>query len=70
MLKAIFTVFTIIVFSVISYGQESIKGRIIDEKGEPIGFTSVVLLQPSDSTMKYFGVSNYEGKYEIKRIKD
>jgi hypothetical protein len=70
MLKTFTTILFIVVLSISAIAQESIKGRIIDEAGKPIGFTSVVLLHPSDSTMKYFGVSNDQGNYEIKRIKD
>jgi outer membrane beta-barrel protein/carboxypeptidase family protein len=70
MFKTLVSFFLLIAISFNTWAQESIKGRIIDRDGKPIGFTSVVLLHPNDSTMKYFGVSNDQGNYEIKRIKD
>lgn len=48
----------------------AIKGNIIDESAEPIGYASVLLLNPADSTMAFFGVTNEQGLYEIKGIRN
>ena len=57
-------------FSFYSYSQNILKGRVIDESGNPIELTTVVLLNPTDSTLKYFGVTNKEGYYQIKAVKN
>lgn len=50
--------------------SSSIKGIVKDENGTPLGYAPVVLLNPSDSTMTYFGVTNEQGVFEIKSIKN
>lgn len=57
--------------SVSSYAQvSSVRGEIIDENGSPLVSSTVVLLDPADSTMQYFGVSNTNGRFEIKNIRE
>jgi hypothetical protein len=41
-----------------------------DETGTLLGYAPVVLLNQSDSTMAYFGVSNEQGVFEIKSVKN
>jgi hypothetical protein len=48
----------------------SVKGNICDENGTPIGYAPVVLLNPSDSTLLYFGVTNDKGYFEMKGVKE
>jgi hypothetical protein len=57
---------TVNLFSQVS----SVKGNICDENGTPIGFAPVALLSPVDSTMAFFGISNEQGLFEIKGVKD
>jgi hypothetical protein len=45
------------------------KGDILDEKAVPLPSATVVLLNPSDSTMLYFAVTGNNGHFEIKNIK-
>ena len=47
----------------------AIKGNISEENSTPIGYASLVLLNPSDSTMAYYGITNEQGFFEIKGIK-
>ena len=35
----------------------------------PLGYAPVVLLFPADSTLAFFGVTNDEGKFEIKSVR-
>jgi hypothetical protein len=51
------------------FAQHSIKGRVIDENGEPLTYANVVLLDPADSTLLYFDVADKEGYYEIRNVK-
>jgi len=55
--------------SLTSLAQHTIKGRVIDENGESLSYATVTLLNPVDSTLKFFGVSNLKGIYQIKNIK-
>ena len=47
----------------------SLEGNVFAEDGAPMVFSSVVLLNPADSTMQSFGITNKEGHFEIKNIK-
>ena len=50
--------------------QQDLTGRILDNARQPIPFATVVLLHPADSVMKFFGVTNDDGIYQIRRVKD
>ena len=69
MKRTLFVLFFLI-FSSYSYYQNVLKGRVIDESGNPIELTTVVLLNHTDSTLKYFGVTNKDGYYQIKAVKN
>ena len=47
----------------------SLSGEVFNEKGEPMIYSTVVLLNPIDSTMEFFGISNQEGGFSIKNIR-
>jgi len=42
---------------------------VIDEYGEPLIYSNVVLLNPADSTLQYFDVADNNGYYQINNIK-
>jgi len=69
MFKNLIVIIAISCFSLSSFAQHFIKGKVIDEKGEPLNYATVTLLNPIDSTLKYFGVSNDKGIYQIKNVK-
>lgn len=46
-----------------------LSGDVLNESGEPMLYSTVVLLNPADSTMESFGISNQQGHFEIKNIK-
>ena len=57
-----------LVFNV--FGQISnLSGEISDEKGQAMPSATVVLLNPVDSTMVYFGISSDNGHWEVKNIR-
>jgi len=73
MLKGLrITVFSLLALSISisSFSQKTITGRLIDEKGEALSYATVALLNPGDSTLRFFGVTNTTGKYQIKSIKE
>ena len=49
--------------------SNSIKGEILNENGVALISSTVVLLNPADSTMQYFGITGTSGGFEIKGIK-
>ena len=69
-MKKILFVLFFLIFSSYSYSQNILKGRVIDESGNPLELTTVVLLNPNDSTLKHFGVTNKDGYYQIKAVKN
>lgn len=57
-------------FSLTSFSQSNtIRGEVLDEKGVPLPSSTVVLMDPADSTMQYFGITSSNGYFEIKGIK-
>ena len=52
-----------------SFAQHAIKGRVIDEAGDPLMYAQIVLLNPADSTMQYYDVADKNGHYRIINIK-
>jgi hypothetical protein len=48
----------------------SLKGNVRDENGAPLAYAPVVLLYPADSTLAFFGVTNEQGVFEIKGIRN
>jgi len=42
---------------------------VIDEQGAPLSYATVALLNPSDSTLMFFGITNTTGVYQIKNVK-
>ena len=59
-----------ILFSVQAFGQSyTISGNILEEDGSAMAFATAVLLNPSDSTLEYYGISNDDGFFEIKNIR-
>lgn len=53
-----------------SFAQVSnLNGEITDEKGGPLPSATLVLLNPADSTMEYFGITDAQGHWEIKNVR-
>lgn len=54
-----------------SYAQShSLRGKVLDEQGLPLPSATVVLLDPADTTLMYFGITSETGDWEIKSIKE
>jgi hypothetical protein len=47
----------------------SLKGELMDEKALPLAFATIALLNPADSTLAFFGISDTKGHFEIKNIR-
>ena len=46
-----------------------VKGQLFDKEDKPLVSGTVVLMNPADSTMKYFGISNKEGEFKVSGIR-
>ena len=67
-MKNIFCVF-ILLITLNSFAQQNtLKGYIFDEKGNPLIYATAVLLHPEDSTLTNYGITNAQGCFEIKNI--
>ncbi len=49
--------------------QSTLTGNLLDEEGNPLIYATAVLLNPSDSTMAYYGISDGDGTFILKNIK-
>lgn len=49
--------------------QTTLKGILVNENGDPLLYATAVLLDPSDSTMSYYGVSDENGEFLMKNVK-
>ena len=57
-------------FAVVNYAQSvTIQGILVDTLQEPLMSATVVLLNPQDSTMEYFAITNMQGHYKLKGVK-
>ncbi|OJW80936.1 MAG: hypothetical protein BGO69_19835 [Bacteroidetes bacterium 46-16] len=48
--------------------QYDLEGNIVDEKAVPLAYTTVSLLNPADSTLAFFGITNEQGLFHVKGI--
>jgi len=64
----LFTLFCFIIFNAISQNF-SIRGKVINTGNESLPGATVLLLQPSDSTMVDFALTNNNGIFEIPEVK-
>ncbi len=49
--------------------SNTLTGEILDEKGEGLGYATVALMHPADSTLAFFGITNVSGHFEIRNTK-
>jgi len=50
--------------------QRALTGTVSDEQGEALGYATVALLNPMDSILNYFGVTDNKGFFRIRNIKE
>lgn len=51
-------------------GRWSVSGTVQEQTGKPLPSATITLLDPKDSTLVTFGVSNPAGNFEIKNIRE
>lgn len=62
--KQIFT-FLVFFFSVISYAQTIITGKISDEEGKPVPSASITVEEPGKDAIMAYSISNAKGEYKV-----
>lgn len=50
--------------------QHSLTGRLFDENLNPLASGTVVLLHPTDSTLEFFAISNAQGQFQLRNIRE
>ena len=61
--------FLLLISSAVIAQQSSLNGNLITEEGNPLMYATAVLLNPLDSTMVNYAVSDEEGLFTIKNVK-
>ncbi len=57
--------------SLSAFSQTNVlQGDVLGDKGVPLASATVVLLNPTDSTMEFFGITNDKGHFELKDLKN
>lgn len=69
MSKSTVTFVLSLLFCLSGISQNTIKGIVLNEQDQPLEYATVALLNPADSILQYFGVTNTKGEYQIKGIK-
>ncbi len=67
-MKIIILISSILLSTAAFSQQTTLKGMLFGEEGDPLVYATAVLLNPDDSTMAYYGITNSEGHFEIKNI--
>lgn len=57
-------------YSVTSAQVHNLTGYIFDPTAKPVEYATVALLQPEDSTLAFFGITDATGAFTIKSVKD
>ncbi len=58
------------IFSSLAFGQsQNLIGDVLGDKGAPLNSATVVLLNPQDSTLEFFGITNEKGHFEVKSVR-
>jgi len=66
----IFLVVFVLFFGLSVSGQTySVNGNVFDEKGQPMKYSTAVLLNPQDSTLEFYAITNSQGQFELKNVK-
>ena len=68
-MKKLFALILLLSSSFTFAQQSTLKGFIVNEDGDPLIYATAVLLNPTDSTMSYYGVSDANGEFIMKNVK-
>lgn len=61
----------LICVSISSFAQKSyLSGTVIGDNKESLGYATIALLYPTDSTLAAFGITNDHGQFKVKQISE
>lgn len=69
MKKIVFALFAVLFVSS-TWAQNTVTGTIESKTGTKLAYATVTLLFPEDSTLAYFDITDMDGRFEIKDVKD
>ncbi len=68
-MKLFYTTLLLCVISFSGYAQKfSIKGQVTDSVSSPLPSSTIMIMNPKDSSLVSFGISDLKGQFEIKNI--
>lgn len=67
-MRKVLIVLLLVLTSGYAVAQNNLKGMVMDTEGKPLKFATVSLLDPADSTLKFFGISKESGIVEIRKV--
>ncbi len=65
----VFMVFLVVWPMILQSQAVFVSGDVLDEKGQGMGYATVALLNPSDSTLAFFAITGANGHFEIRNTK-
>lgn len=67
-MQKIITIVLVLMSFVLKAQHSSISGEVLDIDTKPLPYATVALLNPGDSTIEHFCITNPHGKFEISKI--
>ena len=67
-MQKIITIALVLASFVLKAQPSSISGEVLDIDTKPLPYATVALLNPGDSTIEHFCITNSHGKFEISKI--
>ena len=69
-MKNLYLIFTLALLSFTAAAQNkvNITGMVLDTAGTPMPYSTVSILNPSDSTLAFFGITNAEGSFKVANV--
>src|SRR5690606_27194683 len=64
-MKKNISVFLMIFFSVLTFAQKTVSGKITDEDGVAIPSASVTIEEPGKDAILAYGITNSKGEYKV-----
>ncbi len=64
-MKKNISLFLMLLFSVLTYAQKTVTGKITDSDGEAVPSASVTIEEPGKDAILAYGISNSKGEYKV-----
>lgn len=64
-MKRKISLFMMLFFTILTFAQKTVSGKIIDEDGSPIPSASVTVEEPGKDAILAYGITNSKGEYKV-----